>query len=301
MKNYSNRNRYPQERNLGVYSGFDTSKWGFDAFAPDVLDLNVIGARFFSRPISFIRPIEIGFSVAADLNTSSNIDLDSIGTESQTFMFGADVQYLLVKSRMLDFVVYSDYAKINDYGYGFVFPGVRLKFINIDLAAEYRYLAKEFQPSYFDKFYEVERAFLTEDSTIVYKEDKLKELKSSKGFYGQLSANLLNVITIGGYYENSTSEDGTVNSMSAHAKIIDGIVPKITNLSASYTQRNVKNLFEFRTPTTNIEITGGYKISPDVSLIFLYSEYYEDRDNNGEINGSNEVITNWSIQTKFVF
>ena len=73
MSNYANNVDFPVVRNIGLNMGLDLNILGFEAVVDNLADPEIVGGRFFSRPIPDTLPVAIGVSAITDLGPASDI------------------------------------------------------------------------------------------------------------------------------------------------------------------------------------------------------------------------------------
>ncbi len=238
--------------------------------------------------------------MAIGISFITDIDPDSFkATNDGASVWGADIELPLIKSKIFNIMVYTDYAGIVNYGSGqTVGLGTdfipKKNFLECRFTLEKRFLGKEFIPGYFGPFYEILRnttmAELIDfyyslggdslgipdkyrpilDTRSMSKQNLLSMMnKSRTGWFMGLSANLLNIIKGIGYYQKI---DGQENSGLLHFGA--SLSPKITSLSleASYDKRGIGKFKDITTlDYRSIARFGlGYKIYP---FMLIYLDY----------------------------
>ena len=161
MNFYNNQLNY-EERKLGLTLDADLGYFGFESLTNNLGRLEVLAGRGYFRPlygsqIPVLKNFAVGVSYVTDLDPDSWRK-----TKDGIAEWGADVEFPLVKSKLLSTLLYADYAKILDYGSGQT-VGLRTDFnplanvLQCGFAVERRFLGKEFVASYFGPFYEILR------------------------------------------------------------------------------------------------------------------------------------------------
>jgi hypothetical protein len=74
----------------------------------------------------------------------------------------------------------------------------------------------------------------------------------------------------------------------------------ISKAKAYYAQNNVDK-FKLKSESTIMGAVIGIGMGDNVSIDFNYLVTFQDRDGNGVIKGSDEIITNISVSTSTVF
>lgn len=208
---YTNQINY-DERLTGLEIGFDRSMWGFEWFDSNLGRIDISGIRGYWRPlrsmldIPVIRDLVLGGTIVNDFRPGS---LDNL-TE-----FGLDMMLPVLTTSILDIDLYSDVAKIVDYGSGSAI-GVST---NIEVVAgvfslgsklERRWLGERFVASCFNQFYEVERSS---------KPALLDTVSASAGIFGELSGDLFGTFFLLGNYEQYRDRTGNAHLEASTAEL----------------------------------------------------------------------------------
>ncbi|MCK4312696.1 MAG: hypothetical protein KAW88_08185, partial [Candidatus Cloacimonetes bacterium] len=223
--------------------------------------------------------------------------------EDDIMVFGVDYELPLVTKKLFYLSHYGEAAKILDHNMGFIFPGFYSKFLIFHMNLEYRIYQEDFMPAFFDQLYDEQRAVANiTDNIITPKEDMLADMTKSQGWYGSITANLLNFIFLTVAYEDMYGEDD-VNFRSLWGKVNfdTKFIPKLTKAELSYSQTRFDKLTEFKSPNAIIEGTIGYSLGGSTQLVAKYQERYVDLDGNGKIKGEDETITTMNIGVEFRF
>lgn len=185
-------------RKTGILFKTDLKKYGGEFIYTNLGRPEITGIRGFVRPIKFVADIpiisnlEIGSSYLTDFYVDTNPS-----TKGAIGFIGFDAGLPIIKFNMLSFIVYFDYAHMNNYGSGNAL-GARLDFnflmnlLNISAKFERRNITDHFLPSYFDPFYEEQR---------FVKEEIIKSYDGSfNGYAGELYATALGRLSLTGRY-----------------------------------------------------------------------------------------------------
>ncbi len=210
---------------------------------------------------------------------------------------------------------YSEYAKIIDYGDGIIFPGFKFVWnispnvFKLTSNLEYRIFNDEFIPGYFDALYDDQRARIKSDGDslrIQLKEDTLKDIAASQGWYGKLRIDLFQFLYGSIAYQHMTADENVndfdaYQSIWANAGINLNIVPIFKDASIGYSQTNVDKIRYLE--DENAYIFGQVKaeVSPNTMLVGKYQVFWNDLDDNGRIEGQNETTETYSIGIEFKF
>jgi len=231
-------------------------------------------------------------------------------TSSAVSIFGFDVEYPLVSNKLFGLTVYSEFAKIKDFGSGFAMPGVRATIGPLFLRAEYRSYQSEFVGNYFNRTYDLERVFMTTLSdgsvTAVTKDTLLKTIVDPlTGVFGGASLDMLGMFTLAASYSSMSSGNDSLpklQSLFADVSLNTVFIPKINRASLFYQQTNVDNVFDWeKTPSTIIGYAIGYEIAPSITVLYRSQQTYIDKNGDGKIRGDDEKVRLTSIETVFTF
>ncbi len=220
---YNNRASFDNKK-IGIELDLDFGDFGFESLYGDLSGKGIFGLRGYTRPLHFttaadipiIGDLEVGASYAIDLNdfagaTSAIIDpisknLKVTSDVGSTSIIGLDANLPLLKAKLVDINLYTNFTKIMSFGsgatagIGFFFSGLGL--FSADLRFERWFNGDQFIPKYFNQFYEVQRFIF--DSTNGSISSKVLALKNAKSlgnaYYGELVIDLLNFIQIFGSY-----------------------------------------------------------------------------------------------------
>jgi hypothetical protein len=316
--------KYPDSDNDGVpdiydkfpsdpYSWLDTDGDGI----PDNMDSDINGTGLIDHPDinPWVAEHYPNILVGADL-----ADFNTIVVQDSALVYSGrrditvySVDYLLplVESPVFTLDHYGEYAMINKYGKGIIFPGFSSKFFIFDAKLEMRSFSDEFLPGYFDRLYEEKRASVSitqADGRTIYglatKEDLLKTARSSVGWFGYLRANILNIGNIKVAYQDMYGKDmSTGKSLWASATVHPAVLPKLKEASILYSQVHAPYISFRNLPSNNSTVSGrvGYNLSGNTDLVGRYSEIYTDANGDGKIRGKNERITSFAFGVEFSF
>ena len=218
----------------GVNLEVNTDYAGIDFFMDDVTPPNVIGGRFYLKPVSFFSKenygnnLEIGASYFADISAPDEIvgkenDYGREVSESNVQIFGFDVSFRVLAMKYYQLSFYSDINKIVDAGtglhfgvkYKLMFPGSRD--IQILSRWEARAMQPDYIPSYFNTFYDIEREYYKGhmDSEQKQPTTKLQYVldhagngkKWTGGYYFDLVFDITGTFSVGGSFEHNKLYD----------------------------------------------------------------------------------------------
>ncbi len=274
MNYYTNEASY-DKRKIGLEFDVDFGVAGFETVTNNMGRFEVFGARAYARPlqqaidIPLVKDLTFGATYVTDVDPDSRRD-----HEDGIHASGLDVELPLIRLPMLNTFTYFDWAKIGDYGSGVAF-GVEanLKVIagvaEVSAKLERRLLGKEFLPSYFDAFYEIERYQIVGVDTL-WKDQRLAAIQDeTKGIFGELAGHILNTIRLVGNFQRL---DQTKNSGVLHIAADSGDKIPVLALQANYDKMGIETLNDaFTLDDRSIARIGlGYKVKPYLMLFMDY-------------------------------
>ncbi len=239
---------------------------------------------------------------AGIIDGTTSSDLTSINDiSSSTGFWAADIGASLLQTSFLSLDLYTQFAQsLDTKGWGFTAPGIRMNTGILTVTAEYKQNSDGFLFGYYNETYDLNRAYFSEDSngdlTIVTKKDLLEAAKEGKGYYIGANFNLFNLAYIKASYQDIFLTEGNDRSLTAKAGVQDGLIPKISEISAYYIQNDVDDILEWKTPNTVIGATIAFDMGTATTAGFDYLVTFSDNNGNGVIDGDDE--TNVSIQIK---
>ena len=146
---------------------------------------------------------------------------------------------------------------------------------------ERRFLGKEFIPSYFDAFYEIQRYQPMEDGSLFRKDQSLGYIQEeTKGTFGELAGHILNTVRLVGNFQRL---DGEKNSGIMHlAAETKENVPLIA-LQATYDKFGIETLNDaFTLDDQSIARLGvGYRVKPYLIFFmdYIYTFHFDEEKN----------------------
>jgi hypothetical protein len=236
------------------------------------------------------------------INDQRNPSISDLPEDDIT-VFGLDYELPLVQQKLFSLSHYAEAAKIDGHGMGFIFPGFYSKFLIFQMNLEFRMFEEDFAPAFFDQLYDEQRAQVnTSDNNVYTKEYYLSERTKSKGWYGSLTSNLFNFITITAAYEDMYGEDEDhYRSIWGKVGFNTSIIPNLTKAEIGYYQTGFDKLNEFKTPGAVVDGKLAYSLGGAAQLVGIYQERYVDLDGLDGIKGKDETIKTMSIGVEFAF
>ncbi|MDD2331664.1 MAG: hypothetical protein PHI68_03315 [Candidatus Cloacimonetes bacterium] len=247
-------------------------------------------------------------------NTGLHSDTaDKLDKEKEVLVYSVDYELPLIETDMLALSHYAEYAMIQDYGNGIIFPGFAAKFFIFESQLEFRNFSDKFLPGYFNNLYDEQRSnvLYTTDPvtgarhyTLVTKDSQLDAIKASLGWFGSLRANIANIIFLKVAYQDMYGEDViTGKSIWGTLGLDPALVPRLKEAQVTYGQTDVPyiSIKALRSPSAQINGRLAYGLSDSTYLVGNYSERYFDLDGNGEIKGKDEVVKSMTFGVEFQF
>ncbi|MBU1600008.1 FecR family protein [bacterium] len=249
MNRYTNMLYYPSTKTIGIEACLNREKGrfgGFSAVLPDVDEAKLVGGRVYGK----LHWFNLGATCVLDTKPAT-----------KTTVYGVDVELPLP----FDIKLYGDVAKIDKYGSGFAAPGLLAKIFGADFRLEYRNMASDFIPAYFDTFYEDARM------------NKIASLKSQgeriKGVFSGLGYQFFKTISLAMAYEDYSNRKPSLY-------LGCGLNKKIGNLnsaSISLYRKEAEPLFSnFKQPNTIWKLVADYQLAGPVSAVYTYKVSYDE-------------------------
>ena len=280
-------------RKIGLEFDIDFTAFGIDTVYGNFGQAGVAGLRGYVRPLQFtdlaeipiIGKFEIGASYAADFHEYAGVDVGNYNAASDKFsathdygtisILGIDFGLPILRTGIADVDLYFDYAKIIDFGSGTAL-GVMAEFnglglVNIHTRMERRFNGKNYLPSYFNSFYELERFKLNKTGNFVTsKVQQLANADVGNGWYGELYFSVIGTFNVLGSYQrlDDYPQSGILHLAS---EIAPESLPFI--LRAGYDKVNIKDEKDlFKLDDRSYLFTEfGYKPYPFMIVSLVYN------------------------------
>lgn len=263
VNRYSNCIDYPLiEKRVGLDLGLNLP-WddGIEFFINDIDAARIFGFRTYFVPLDFV---EIGFSYIHDKDPLKN----NKSPEGLQFI-GLDILSPIYKKDKSELYIYENFAKILDYGAGFS-SGIRWKWKNLILSGEYRYYDSDFEPGYFNEYYEL-------DSAKKYREIlSLANKTKFGGYFAEAKMHFLNekikLRTILEKFTNSGRDFHFFSELEINKVLFENL-----KLKLSYDDKDA-HLADFGLDKKNVVIIGNvdYSIAKNVNVKFEYKRLYDE-------------------------
>lgn len=276
----------------------DTDNDGF----PDELDYDADGDNLIDNPND---GSDWWANLPGDMQDHETI-LDEAriyGDEDEVVIVGSDYRLPIITYDYFSLYHYAEFAKIVDYGQGFIFPGFGAKVAIFDINLEGRRFEDEFVPGYFDNLYDDQRAYVVGDE-IVTKESLLEFVNASTGWYGSVTTNIANMLYFDLAYQDMYGEDVTTGkSLWAGLRADTNMIPKIKEASITYSQANKSyiNFKYFRNANAVVNGKISYELGPKSYLVGNYKERYTDINGDKKIKGDDEIQKTFGFGVEFKF
>jgi hypothetical protein len=249
----------------GLSTKLNLEQGGAEVLTNDILKWNLVAVRGYVHPFLLamedphpvLRKLAVGTTFAADFLAPTRVSTETSADEKQptdvAWFTGIDLELEAVRTSTYALTPYTDLNFFATRGTGWhlgVLNELSVLKSTFELRLEYRLLSSRYAPSYFNTMYDIERvAFLplpqfdgAADNPAVPKQfyfEKADGLKLRNGFYGELFANVLGLVGIGGIYEDYQGADNASVTLRADLPEIAG-----AKLAAYYTRRNFDGFSE---------------------------------------------------------
>lgn len=304
---YNNSPSYDAHK-IGTEFDMNFDNCGFETVYGNLGQSGVIGLRGYIKPVHYTKfsdvpvlgNIELGTSIATDTDERSGIVDGTYSKENNIFIpekdignitiFGFDIGLPLIRTSLIDFDIYFDHTKIIKFGSGSA-AGVLIDFKGLNLITlkarlERRFNGNKYLPSYFNSLYEIER-FQVDVSTgrVKSKAQLLETTQKSKGYFGELFADISGVFRILGSFQKL---DDISNSGILHVWTAVNMNDFPYMFRAGYDKASIKefkDLFKVN-EHSYLYAEFGYKLQKYLLLSLIYSwNFTPIRNNLNEIIG----------------
>ncbi len=305
MNNFANDADFPTVRRVGLNLGVDGGKVGFESVVNDLADPEIFGGRVYFRPFW---KLALGVSSVIDTNPAGDADPDTnVVSDTKFLTGGADIDFPLLESSALSFILFSDVAGMLPYqngafqydalydsdtstfrNYGWN-AGVFGNILFVKYHLEYRYFDGIFRPAFFNSNYERMRGVYVSEIN-----DYLAALdagdtsaydKTTMGIYGEAGFGIKDMFKVKlGYmwpWEKGKSFTDLDDELLVKLEVLPGTIPVVGIYgSVSYRRTNFvptllqegtgKNLDLF---DANTVLSGElvYPLAPTLSLAAVFT------------------------------
>jgi hypothetical protein len=282
--NYYSNDASWDNRKFGGALDIDFGTFGFESIVSNFARTEIVGGRGYVRPMRSVLQVPIVRNIAFGATYVRDIDPDGVAaTNDGVTVYGADVEVPVVKNSTMGFYFYYDWSQI--YGFSSVeqqsryfgvgqYAGVAFDLSslvgNSELHAKFerRMLGKEYLPSFFDAFYEIQR--YQKDSNLHKTDALLGQQDEIKGWFGELWGKVMDdkirLLGMYSYYDNAAL-GGTLH----FALDAPDVVPVLA-AHATYDKLQIETIGDvFTLDYRSLARAGlGYKINP---YLILYMDY----------------------------
>ncbi len=168
MGGYDNSRFLPDLRLFGLQTGVDGAAFDLPIFGLDVLTgnlarLDVLGGRFFLRPLSGVElplldELQTGLTFVADTDPDLYNDVNPAENADPVVVYGIDLFLPVIKGDLFPLNVFTDFAMQPKNRWGWMAGGAGRLVGIVTYGAQVRVLGAGFIPSYFDANYDLFRA-----------------------------------------------------------------------------------------------------------------------------------------------
>jgi hypothetical protein len=275
IMNYYNNNVISYDRRkVGLVLDIDAGVAGFESMTSNLGRAEIFGGRVYYRPLyEMDTPVLRNFAIGASYVTDIDPDQDR-ATDDNVVEYGLDVELPVLKTPVLQTLLYADFAKISGQGSGRALgvevslQGVANTF-NFVAQLERRFLGKNFLPGYFNAFYEIDKFRITNGDTLRKVALLDSQLVTTRGTFGLLRGTVINTVDVIGTFERL---DGVQNSGILHIQAtVPNTVPKFS-LRAAYDRTGIDSFSDaFKLDNRSVARFGiGYKLN---TFIVVYMDY----------------------------
>lgn len=285
MGGYANTLFIPDDRHFGLAFDLDGALFdfpyvGLETFVGDLAELDVMGARFFVRPliwlgVPIIKDLQLGATYVTDLKPGLYEAIPDL-SKAPVAVYGVDARLPILTSKILSLAVFGDAATIQGLSYGgMVGAGGRLLSF-LTYGAQLRVLGPNFIPVYFDATYDL---FRTAKFDLV---QTGTDTDTTIGWFASLGTSFLNDmivfnVALDGPFEAGSSITDLTQwpHLRAVFLVADGLI-KGLSFDASYDKKLITSFASLIDPTEAvIQARLNYQIQAAV-LSFVYKLRYDD-------------------------
>ncbi len=226
-------------------------------------------------------------------------------------IYSVDYLLPLVETPLFYLDHYGEYATIDTYGNGIIFPGFSSKFLIFDTKLEFRSFSDQFLPGYFNRLYDEQRSNVSIAQvgdnrvySLATKEEFLRTSRTALGWFGYLRAEVLDLGYVKMAFQDMYGKKmNTGKSLWINVTANPQNVLNLKEAGITYSQAHVPYI-DFRHLRTSCASVSGilvYNLSESADLVGRYSEIYIDSNCDGKIKGDTEVISSFALTVEFTF
>lgn len=283
---------------------------------PDQSDIDIDGDNSLDHP-GLNNYVETVYPGIADYynNLDTQIVTDSLAaypTKRSIMVWSLEYELPLIDKKAFDLYNYGEFARIDGYGNGLIFPALGFTIPNVEAKLEFRNFSDGFLPGFFDALYDDQRAELVRVPrgaknsvyTLRTKDQLLPGIKASTGWYGEVSGNLFQAVKLKLAYQDMYGEQVlTGKSFWASLGIDPKVLPRLKEAEISYSQTNIPylSLSTLRREGVQLSAKAAWELAANAYLVGRYSEHYSDLNNDGRIKGAEEIRSSMTFGVEFKF
>lgn len=300
---------------LGLKASYEGDRVGGELLVSDLVRPELFAGRAHVRPATFMdgaswwRRLSVGMSLVADVSAPARLrrtdsERPLVGPTRRpevergraTAIGGLDVELQAVRTEQFGVTPYADFNQHFGLGRGMhtgvdltVAPGERLA---VNSRLEYRLLGDRYMPDYVGPLYEVDRYQLSGWGALL-PEPKLKVAAGldggpRHGVYGELEANLDDIVTVSGAMAQHEGESNGWARLGLQASILER-----ARLGAFYYRHG------FDTVSDLFDSEGAFFVAESRVTVWgpLYAKGAYSRMWKLHDNGDYEPISHWSVGT----
>ena len=281
----------------GLWTAVNLDKGGVEMMTNDILAWNLFATRGYIRPFTLflkdphpiIKTFAFGTTFASDFLAPSRQGSGQVEVEKAAWFIGLDLETEVFRNKNVAITPYTDVNFFADIGVGWhlgILNEFQVAKSQFQLKLEYRLISANHSPNYFNTLYDIERVrFLplpplagAAPGSAVPKLWYFQEatgLKMRHGFYGELFANIMGLVGIGGIYEDYQGPDNASVTLRADLPVIAGF-----KLAGYYTRRNFDGFSELFS-LDNAWLVGElrYHFLGPMYAYGIYARYWEEEKN----------------------
>ena len=341
MYNFANNIEFPAVRKVGINTGFNFDNFAFEAVVDNAADPSIFGGRFVYIPAGPGFPLGLGLSAIADINPDSELEDTVILFDTVILNAAFDVGLPVDFLGMTLFADIAGLTLLDENGWHFetFYNSGQTEFLKalnnfgissgaygslfdiLDYRLEYRLSKGIFKPGFYGSSYLVNKtAYLNELKGFVANPTLEKYQNITMGVYGELSANIFDIVSLsGGYLWPLTFSDNTIDLSKedyfhVSAMLLPDVIP-VAGIygSVSYTRTGLNTSIAQTANGQQFQFFDG-KTKMTGELVYPFDEFLEialqytttlSRDTNGNLrfdtNGNAEFYHAFTIDTRISF
>lgn len=266
---YSNKVFLPAVRRIGLQFDVDLKAVGWELFADDILDLRILGGRFYARPFHASRMFLLN-RLAFGLSGAADIRLPASAPAREVVLAGADVELpVLELPGILELLLFTDVVKNFHFpgleGTGLI-PGFTLGLFGFQFEGEYRFYQPRFGGPYFDAFYDLERETKLAAVAALTNRREGWSVRMAREIFGWVA-----------FRFDLSGERGRNPGLHFEAALLRKVLDKV-QATVSYDKRDIDSFADaFRADDidSRLAVSVAYAVSPAVELRARYERAFK--------------------------